>query len=111
MQGPHAFGFNYFVSTEIKVGNDLLLGPKIGLWFANGIGIGLNVIYYTDLDSSSWRFRPEFGIGLSRFKIVYGYNIALTNKDFEKVGKNNIGVMVLLGLKKIRDRGNSLKPM
>lgn len=111
MQGHHAFGFNYFFSTELKIDNDIVLGPKVGLWFSNAIGMGLNLIYYTDFDNSALRFRPEIGIGLSRFKIVYGYNISLTNKDFEKVNKSNIGLMVLFGLKKVKDRGNSMKPM
>jgi hypothetical protein len=111
MQGHHPFGFNYFMSTEIKIDNELVLGPKIGLWASNGLGMGLNLIYYTDLDDSALRFRPEIGIGLSRFKIVYGYNISLTNKDFDKINKSNIGLMVLLGLKKIKDRGNTFKPM
>jgi hypothetical protein len=111
MQGHHAFGFNYFVSAEVKIDNDLVLGPKVGLWFSNGLGMGLNLIYYTDFGDSALRFRPELGIGLSRFKIVYGYNISLTNKDFEKINKSNIGLSILLGLKKIRDRGNSTKPM
>jgi hypothetical protein len=111
IQGPHAFGFNYSVSTEIKIDNDLVLGPKVGLWFSNGIGMGLNIIYYTDLDNTALRFRPEIGIGLSRFKIVYGYNIPLTNKDFEKINKSNIGLVVLFGLKKVKDRESSLKAM
>jgi hypothetical protein len=111
MQGHHAFGFNYFASTEIKIDNDLVLGPKLGIWFSNAIGLGLNVIYYTDLDNTAWRFRPEIGVGLSRFKIVYGYNISLANKEFEKINKSNIAVMVLFGLKKVKDRGNSFKPM
>lgn len=51
------------------------------------------------------------GFGLSSFKIVYGYNISLTNKDFEKINKSNISIMVLLQLKKIKDRGNSFNSM
>ena len=111
MQGHHAFGFNYFVSTEVKIDNELVLGPKVGLWFGNGLGMGLNLIYYTDMDDSALRFRPELGIGLSRFKIVYGYNVALTNKDFDKVNRSAIGIMVLFGLKKLKVGGNSIKPM
>ena len=47
------------------------------------------------------------GIGLSRFKIVYGYNLALSNKNFEKVNKNNISINFLFSLRKIKDRGSS----
>lgn len=106
MQGPHALGFHYFVSTEVKIDNDWVLGPKVGLWFGNGIGMGLNLICYTDFDEAALRFRPEIGIGLSRFKIGYGYNLSLTNKNFEKVNKSNIGMVILFELKKVKDRDN-----
>lgn len=111
MQGHHAFGYHYFVSSEVKIDSDLVLGPKVGVWFGGGLGIGLNLIYYTDFDNSALRFRPEIGIGLSRFKIVYGHNISLTNKDFEKINKSNIGLVLLFGIKKVKDRGNSTRPM
>lgn len=104
VQGPHPFGFNYFLSTEIKIDNELVLGPKIGFWAGNGFGMGVNIIYYTDFENSALRFRPEIGVGLSRFKIVYGYNLLLTNKDFDKINKSNISLMLLLQLKKIKER-------
>jgi hypothetical protein len=111
IQGYHAFGFNYFISTEIKIDDELVLGPKVGVWFSNGLGMGLNVIYYTDLDDAAWRFRPEIGIGLSRFKIVYGYNLSLANKAFDKINKSNICIMALFGLKKLKDRPSAFKTM
>lgn len=111
IQGHHATGYHYFVSSEFKIDRDLVVGPKVGVWVGGGLGIGLNLIYYTDFDKSALRFRPEIGIGLSRFKIVYGYNISLTNKDFEKINKSNVGLVVLFGIKKVKDRGNSTRPM
>lgn len=70
--GPHALGYHYFLSTEIKIDDEWLAGPKVGFWIGNGIGLGLNVICYTDGEDAAWRARPEIGVGLSRFKIVYG---------------------------------------
>ena len=60
----------------------------------------MNMIYYTDLVKGTLRLRPEVGIGLSRIKLVYGYNIPLTEKMFEKVNKHNVCLHVLLGLKR-----------
>ena len=64
--------------------------------------MGLNVIYYTDFYQSSLRIRPEIGMGFGRWKVVYGYNIPLTNKRFEGVNKSNIGIVLLFGIKKLK---------
>lgn len=106
MDGPMVMGHNYFLSTEVKIDRDLLIGPKIGIWMGNGVGIGLNAIYYTNFHASSLRFRPEIGFGFSTFKLAYGYNVPLTNKDFNQINKNNISLMVLFQVKKIIDRDN-----
>jgi hypothetical protein len=98
-------GSNYFISSEIRLGNPFLLGPKAGFWVAGGAGgLGLSAIYYTDLAEGAWRLRPELGIGLSRFKLAYGYNITLTNRGFEKVNKHTISLNVLISFAKKRSR-------
>ena len=82
-----------------------MIGTKAGFWAAEQAGgLGLSAIYYTDFESGAWRLRPEAGIGLSRFKITYGYNIPLTNKSFEKVNRNNICLNILIGIKEVRKR-------
>lgn len=101
----HPYADAYFVSTEIKLSNKLLIGPKIGCWASGGIGpcsMGLNLIYYTDFKGSSLRFRPEIGVGMWNFKLVYGYNVAITNKDFNGINKNNLSLAIAFGLKKIK---------
>ena len=103
--GNHPAAWAYFISNEIKIDNKILIGPKIGVWAGGGVGgmaIGLNVIYYTDFDQSSLRIRPEIGMGFGRWKVVYGYNIPLTNKKFDGVNKSNIGIALLFGIKKIK---------
>jgi hypothetical protein len=94
-------GSNYFISSEVRLGNTLVLGPKVGMW-VGGVagGLGLSTIYYTDFDEGAWRLRPELGLGLSRFKLAYGYNVTLTNKNFEKVNTHNISLNVLISLRK-----------
>jgi hypothetical protein len=103
--GHHPAAWAYFVSNEIKIDNKILIGPKIGVWAGGGVSgmaMGLNVIYYSNFDNSSLRIRPEIGMGFGRWKVVYGYNIPLTNRDFEGVNKSNIGIALVFGVKKIK---------
>ena len=103
--GTHPISMAYFISNEIKLDNKIVIGPKVGLWAAGGAagtGIGLNLIYYTDFDNSSLRLRPEVGIGPGPFKIAYGYNIALTNKSFERINTHNASLVVFWKLKKLQ---------
>jgi hypothetical protein len=103
--GYHPSAWSIFVSNEFKIDDKILIGPKIGTWIAGGssaMAMGLNLIYYTDFNQSSLRFRPEIGIGLFNFKVVYGYNISLTNKSFNGVNNSNFGIAILFGLKKIK---------
>jgi hypothetical protein len=102
--GFHALGWSYFLSSEIELDNDLIVGPKLGGWFGGGVGafaLGLNTIVYTDFEEASWRLRPEVGFGLDVFKIVYGYNFALTNKTFEGINDHNFSIIFLLRLRSI----------
>ena len=96
----------YFVSSEIKIDKKTIIGPKVGCWAgggAAGVAMGLNLIYYTDNNSSSLRFRPEIGFGFDNFKFVYGYNIALSNKAFAGINTNNVTLVFLLNLKKTNE--------
>jgi len=107
--GPHPLGWTLFASTEFKLStHETIIGPKIGVWAGGGVGlvaVGLCTIYYTDFDKGTWRLRPEIGFGLDRFKLVYGYNIPLTNKEFDKINESNISLTVLLQIKKMKSGG------
>ena len=103
--GHHPSAWAYFISSELKFDQKLLIGPKIGTWIGGGVGgmaMGLNLIYYTDFDQSSLRIRPEIGMGFGRFKVVYGYNIPLYNKAFEGINKNNLGIALLFSIKHLK---------
>lgn len=90
--GVHSFSFSYSVSSEIKLGQGkTLIGPKIGVWVAGGPAFGVNVIYYTDFERSSMALRPEIGFGVTKFKLVYGYNWLLTN-SLTGVNKSQISI-------------------
>src|SRR5262249_38135096 len=101
--GPHPNGIAPYISSEIKLGNDLVLGPKIGVHMIGGIAFGVCFIYYTDFDEGSLMLRPDIGIGMARFKMAYGYNFKLSNKEFDKVNSHLFMVVYLLKLKKIKD--------
>ena len=103
--GPHPASSAYFVSVEVRPVHKFVMAPKIGGWFAGGLGgiaMGVNLLYYTNFNSGSLRFRPEIGLGIEGFKFVYGYNIALSNSAFGDVNKSNFGIVGLIPLKKYK---------
>jgi hypothetical protein len=105
--GHHPFSSAYFASTELKLRDRFILGPKIGAWAAGGVGgiaIGLNMIYYTDFDNASLVFRPEIGFGFQNFKFVYGYNAILTNHKLDGINKHLGSVVYCFKLKKWSDK-------
>lgn len=102
--GVHPSAWAYFLSSEIKVDDKLMIGPKLGAWIgggAAGMALGISMIYYTDLNEGTLRLRPEIGIGFDRFKMVYGYNILLANKDFEGINRHVVSLAYLIGVKKL----------
>jgi hypothetical protein len=104
-KGHHPTAWSLFASSEVKLDNQWLIGPKIGAWIAGGqsiMAMGINLIYYTDFEQSSLRLRPEIGIGFGRWKVFYGYNIPLTNRSFEGINRNTFGFTVLFGVKQTK---------
>lgn len=81
-----------FASLEVKLNDRNVIGPKIGCWMSSmGLGLGLNFIYYTNSDKSSFVFRPELGVAAGRAKIVYGYNARITN-SLDGINRHQLGV-------------------
>ncbi|MBX3256155.1 MAG: hypothetical protein KF862_18605 [Chitinophagaceae bacterium] len=99
----HPFSIGYFVSNEIKLNKDLIIGPKIGVWIAGGIAMGLNLIYYTDFDKSSLVLRPEIGIGILKTKLVYGYNWRWTN-SLTNINQHQVDLTYCFRLKRFKSR-------
>lgn len=103
--GHHPYAWAVFMSSEVRIGNKFIFGPKVGAWASGGAGamaMGINAIYYTDRNTGSFRIRPEIGIGVQHFKIVYGYNITITGKEFIGANKHNVSLGILFGLIKLR---------
>ena len=103
--GHHPLSYAYFVSTEVNLltGKNFIIGPKIGGWVSGGVGamaLGANLIYFTDFKNSNLYFRPEIGFGLMRVKVIYGYNVRITNNLLDGIPKSNIGIVYLVPTKK-----------
>lgn len=103
--GLHPTAWAYFVSSEVRIDNALLIAPKIGGWIGGGVAgmaLGANLLCYTDTRDMSWRLRPEIGMGFDRWKVVYGYNIPLHKSDLAGVNGSNISVAFLFGVKTLK---------
>ena len=107
LTGHHPFAANFYISNELHFRDRLTIAPKAGLWFSGGSGgivFGSSLLYYTDLGSGSFVFRPEIGIGVRGVKVTYGYNKKISNEEFKSVSTNVVqltGSFKLLLLKKI----------
>ncbi|MFT3907994.1 MAG: hypothetical protein QM737_01100 [Ferruginibacter sp.] len=97
----HPFTGTYFISNEIKIGKNTIIGPKTGIWVGGGVGMGLNFIYYTDFHKSSFVFRPEYGIAIEKVKFVYGYNWNWT-KSLHGISKHLVGLTYCFTLKRLK---------
>ncbi|MFT5915859.1 MAG: hypothetical protein ACI81T_002362 [Bacteroidia bacterium] len=107
--GYHPSTLIYGISNEIRISDDFVWGLKTGLWMGGGMNLGLNLIHYTDFSDSSLRFRPEIGLGLGVFRIVYGYNFTLTNKEFSGINKHNFGLNIMLKVKSLGEKKYNMK--
>lgn len=86
--GHHPYTYVANLTSEIRI-NDLtrepIVGMKLSLWGSNVIAYGLNLINYTNFNESTLVFRPEAGIGLDTFRLSYGFNYRLNNKNFAEL--------------------------
>ena len=104
--GHHPSSIYYGLSNEIKIHDKFIWGLKSTISGAGGNGpynMALNLAYYTDFENSTVTFRPEIGLGLSIFRIYYGYNFPIFNKNFRGINKHNFGVNILIKFKSIKE--------
>ncbi|WP_028978209.1 hypothetical protein [Sporocytophaga myxococcoides] len=104
--GHHPITRVLALTSEFKFTDKFIYAPKAGVWLgggASGMNLGINLIYYSDSEKGTLRCRPEIGLGFDAFRVVYGYNIAITQKNFQNVNKHNFCLNFLINLKKIKD--------
>ena len=103
---PHPSTSIIAISNEFRYDNNFVWGMKFGAWSGGGVGgtnIGINLINYTDFKENAIRFRPEIGLGFGGFRMVYGYNFSLVNKEFDKINSHLFGIHLLFDLKKLQE--------
>ena len=103
--GHHPWAWALFVSDEFRLDRRFIMGPKVGGWFSGGasaLALGINAIYYTDLKNGTLRLRPEIGFGFEHVKVVYGYNIGITGREFQGINTHNVALAFLVGFYKDR---------
>lgn len=87
--GHHPLGGVKSISTEIKIADDWIAGPKISIGGYGGSSLGamtLNAIYYFDGKGNHVvTFRPEIGLGLYGVKFMFGWNIFLSKVEMMKL--------------------------
>lgn len=93
--GSHLTNTGIYAGTELLFTNaseGVVWGPKISVWGDGGSAasaLGLNTILYTNGKQSFFVFRPEVGIGLKGFEILYGHNFNFGDKC-PWIGKHNL---------------------
>ncbi|MFN6944498.1 MAG: hypothetical protein ACK4ND_06090 [Cytophagaceae bacterium] len=103
VSGRHPFTRILSVSNEIGHTEQLIVAPKISCWLAGGFAGGLNLLYYSNFKQGALVFRPEVGIGFDRLRIIYGYNIVITNRSSGFASSHLIGINILFNLKKLKE--------
>lgn len=98
----HPFGAAVFAATEIRADRPELIGPKVGVFVTGGFAMGAQAIYYTDGTESSFVLRPEYGIGIFKFKFTYGYNFRLSNKEMPGISTHVANVTYCFRLKRLK---------
>lgn len=86
---------NIGVGLDINLSN-FLIGPKLS-YEINYVFIAAraNITTYTDFKKTDIRFTPEIGITLfGLLNIYYGYNLALSDFQFNEIGNHRIGVHI-----------------
>ena len=92
----HPFMAAYYLANDfgINTGN-LVFGPKIGGFVSiTVVGIGGELICYTDLDQSSIRFIPSLGFFTPYFKLTLNPHVILTNKDFHNFNRGHVNLTI-----------------
>lgn len=105
--GLHPVAVSYTGGAEIQIGHrDRLFAPKISLNMMGGQAMGFHLIHYTNFKKTSLVFRPEWGIGMQRFKIAYGYNWRLSKRDnFVSLSSHLVSLIYLVHTAKHEEAG------
>ena len=107
--GKYQGGSGFSVSTEHYINENYIIAPKVtafsNLW---GIHLGISSVWYFDMEkNNSLRFRPEIGYSRGRFKLTYGLNLSITNKNMSNISKHMLSFVYFINFDK---KANQIKP-
>lgn len=85
----------YLTIDGMLIGDDIVLGPKIGYEITAGlIGIAADVTYYSDFNRQALVFTPRAGLSIMGFvNLFYGRNLALSDYQFDGIDKNRFSLV------------------
>ena len=102
--GHHMINSGVYLGAEF-LGSDSIdnavIAPKFSLWSDGGSSlgaIGLDLIYYSSKNNGQFRVRPQVGLGLMGFEIVYGYNIRFGQEKVNWINDHNIKIIYSFGV-------------
>ncbi len=95
---------SYGIAGEIGV-TDKVYGIKTFFRYGGSVNIGFNLVYYQEYEKdkdNTLRFRPEIGFGSGFVNLLYGYNLPITNSDFNTINTHAITLQFLLSPKMLK---------
>jgi len=102
--GSHMLSSGLYIGTEFlwsEFVDKTVLAPKISIWSDAGSSlgaIGLDLIYYSYQNDGQLRLRPQIGLGILGFEIVYGYNIRFGQERISWINDHNFKIIYSFGL-------------
>jgi len=101
--GHHPMSWALYATTEIHIGQETVVAPKLGACVAGGSALVFNLLYYTNLENQGrFCFRPEIGVGFGPARVTYGYNFDFTNKEFPYMNKHCLNVVFMVPMKMLK---------
>ena len=101
----HPFFKTTSFSIELTLENDFIFAPQLSFWSHKRLSSmtkGINFAFYSKFEDASFSFvvRPEIGIMKSYFfRLVYGYNFKVTNREFEGINTHDLSIRFFLLIK------------
>ena len=96
VNGYHPYFMETSAGAEFLFGEDFILGPKMAFRLSGGQAMGINLIAYTDFTNTEVVFRPDIGVGMYSFALVYGYNFRL-NKAGLNMNRHLFSLIFYIG--------------
>lgn len=89
-----AGGYAVGLSSEVQIGRNALVAPKLSFVFGSLVSIGgISALYYTNFKIGTFVLRPEMGIGVPHARLVYGYNFRFEDKRLRGIPSHMVSLI------------------